>query len=94
MSTVLVCLGLIKLLIYFHFGEEISLAYTKLKNKLEEICSIIQLSNEEWKRWIAIKELETKFDLSILKVLRLRRVNLFAIGAFLLQYIVILIQTN
>ncbi len=88
------CFGFIKLLIYFHFGEEISSAYTQLKNKLEEICSMIQLSNEEWKQWIAIKELEKKFDLSIFKVLKLRRANLLNIGAFALQYIVILIQTN
>ncbi len=86
--------GFIKLLIYFHFGEEISSAYTQLKNNLEEICSMIKLSNEEWKQWIAIKELEKQFDLSIFKVLKLRRANLLAIGAFLLQYLVILIQTN
>ncbi len=86
--------GFIKLLIYFHFGEEISSAYTQLKNNLEEICSMIQLSNEEWKQWIAIKELGKQFDLSIFKVLKLRRANLLAIGAFLLQYLVILIQTN
>ncbi len=35
--------GFIKLLIYFHFGEEISSAYTQLKNNLEEICSMIKL---------------------------------------------------
>jgi hypothetical protein len=88
------CFGFIKLLIYFHFGEQISSAYTQLTNKLEEICSMIQLSNEEWKQWIAIKELEKQFDLSIFKVFKLRRANLLAIGAFLLQYSVILIQTN
>jgi hypothetical protein len=88
------CFGFIKLLIYFHFGEEISSAYTQLKNNLEEICSMIQLSNEEWKQWIAIKQLEKQFDLSIYKVLKLRRANLLGIGAFLLQYLVILIQTN
>ena len=88
------CFGFIKLLIYFHFGEQISSAYTQLTNKLEEICSMIQLSNEEWKRWIAIKQLEKQFDLSIFKVLKLRRANLLAIGAFILQYSVILIQTN
>jgi hypothetical protein len=88
------CFGFIKLLIYFHFGEQISSAYTQLINKLEEICSMIQLSNEEWKQWIAIKELKKQFGLSIFKVLKLRRANLLAIGAFLLQYLVILIQTN
>jgi hypothetical protein len=88
------CFGFIKLLIYFHFGEQISSAYTQLKNNLEEICSMIQLSNEEWKQWIAIKQLEKQFDLSIYKVLKLRRANLLGIGAFLLQYLVILIQTN
>ncbi len=94
MSFINICIGFIKLLIYFHFGEEISSAYTQLENKLEEICSMIQLSNEEWKQWIAIKKLEKQFDLSIFKVLKLRRANLLAIGAFLLQYLVILIQTN
>jgi len=88
------CIGFIKLLIYFHFGEQISSAYNQLTNKLEEICSMIQLSNEEWKQWIAIKQLEKQFDLSIFKVLKLRRANLLAIGAFLLQYLVLLIQTN
>jgi len=86
--------GFIKLLIYFHFGEQISSAYNQLTNKLEEICSMIQLSNEEWKQWIAIKELEKQFDLSVFKVLKLRRVYLFVIGNFVLQYSVILIQTN
>jgi len=86
--------GFIKLLIYFHFGEQISSAYNQLTNKLEEICSMIQLSNEEWKQWISIKELEKQFDLSIFKVLKLRRANLLVIGAFVLQYSVILIQTN
>ncbi len=94
MSFISFCFGFIKLLIYFHFGEQISSAYTQLTNRLEEICSFIQLSNEEWKQWIAIKELEKQFDLSIFKVLKLRRANLLAIGAFLLQYLVILIQTN
>ncbi len=94
MSFLNSCVGFIKLLIYFHFGEQISSAYTHLKINLEEICSMIQLSNEEWKQWIAIKELEKQFDLSILKVLKLRRANLLAIGAFILQYLVILIQTN
>ncbi len=88
------CSGFIKLLIYFHFGEEISSAYTQLKNKLEEICLMNQLSNEEWKQWIAIKELEKQFDLSIFKVLKLRRAYLLVIGNFVLQYSVILIQTN
>ncbi len=93
-SFISFCIGFIKLLLYFHFGEQISNAYTQLKDKLEEICSMIQLSNEEWKQWIAIKELEKQFDLSIFKVLKLRRANLLAIGTFLLQYLVILIQTN
>ena len=88
------CFGFIKLLIYFHFGEQISSAYNQLTNKLEEICSMIQLSNEEWKQWIEIRKLENQFDLSIFKVLKLRRANLLAIGAFVLQYSVILIQTN
>ncbi len=87
-------IGFIKLLIYFHFGEQISSAYNQLKNKLEEICSMIEMSNEEWKQWIAIKELETQFDLSVFNVLKLRRANLLSIGAFVLQYSVILIQTN
>ncbi len=86
--------GFIKLIIYFHFGEQISSAYIQLKNNLEEFCSIVQLSNEEWKQWIAIKELEKQFDLSVFNVLKLRRANLLAIGAFVLQYSVILIQTN
>jgi hypothetical protein len=94
MSFINICIGFIKLLIYFHFGEQISSAYTQLENKLEEICLMIQLSNEEWKQWIAINKLEKQFDLSIFKVLKLRRANLLAIGAFLLQYLVILIQTN
>ncbi len=93
-SFISFCIGFIKLLLYFHFGEQISNAYTQLKDKLEEICSMIQLSNEEWKQWIAIKELEKQFDLSIFKVLKLRRANLLSIGAFVLQYSVILIQTN
>ncbi len=94
MSFISFCIGFIKLLIYFHFGEEISSAYTQLTNKLEEIFSMIHLSNEEWKQWIAIKELEKQFDLSIFKVLKLRRATLLAIRAFVLQYSVILIQTN
>jgi hypothetical protein len=93
-SSVSFCIGFIKLLLYFHFGEQISNAYTQLKDKLEEICSMIQLSNEEWKQWIAIKELEKQFDLSIFKVLKLRRAYLLVIGNFVLQYSVILIQTN
>jgi len=55
---------------------------------------MIQLSNEEWKQWIAIEKLEKQFDLSVFNVLKLRRANLLAIGAFVLQYSVILIQTN
>jgi hypothetical protein len=37
------------------------------------------LSNEEWKQWIAIEELEKQFDLSIFEVLKLRRANILAI---------------
>jgi hypothetical protein len=71
--------GFIKLLIYFYFGEEISSAYKQLKNNLEDICSMIQLSNEEWKQWITIKELEKQFNLSVFKVLKLKRADLLSI---------------
>ncbi len=54
--------------------------YPALSHRWKENCSMIQLSNEEWKQWIAIKELEKQFDLSIFEVLKLRRANLLAIG--------------
>jgi len=88
------CIGIIKIIIYFHYGEEVSNSFKRLKNKLEEFCSTNQLSNDEWKHWVDIKDMESQFDLTIFKVLKLRRDYLIAIGAFVLQYSVILIQTN
>ena len=86
--------GLFKLFIYFHFGEEVSKSFIRLKNKLEELCAINELSNDEWKHWIAIKDMEPQFDLTVFNVIKLRRVNFLVIASFVLQYSVIIIQTN
>ena len=82
------------MIIYFQFGEKIWLSFNELKSKLENYTLCKTLSNDDWKQWIAIKDMENQFNFSVMNVLKLRRKTALTIGSFILQYTVILIQTN
>ena len=94
----MICLDLFirasKMIIYFQFGEKIWLSFNELKSKLENYTLCKTLSNDDWKQWIAIKDMENQFNFSVMNVLKLRRKTALTIGSFILQYTVILIQTN
>ena len=84
----------VKLFIYFHFGEKIPNSFNELKNTLNELSLTNHLSNDDWKQWIAIKEMKPEFYFTILNILQLKRETAITVALFILQYVVILIQTN
>jgi len=88
------CSATIKLLIYFQFGENIPNAFRQLKNSLEELYLTNGLSSDDWKQWITIKEMEIQFNFSVMDLFKIRRATVLIIASFILQYAIILIQTN
>jgi len=87
-------ISITKIIIYFHFGEKIPKSFSQLTSSLEILSLTTQLSNDEWKQWIAIKHMREDFNFTIFGVLKLERKTALTIGSFILQYVVILIQTN
>jgi hypothetical protein len=84
----------VKIFIYFHFGEKIPKSFSQLKNILEELSLKTNFSNDEWKQWIAIKTMEKDFNFTLYNILKLKRKTAITVCSFILQYSVILIQTN
>ena len=87
-------IGIIKLLFYFHFGEMIPNSFNRMKDLLEELFLTNMSSIEEWKQWKAIQKMEKQFNFSIMKLFNMKRKTAVIIGSFILQYVVILLQTN
>jgi hypothetical protein len=84
----------VKIFIYFHFGEKIPNSFSQLKYVLEELSLKTNFSNDDWKQWVAIKSMKSEFNFTIYSFLRLKRETAITICSFILQYAVILIQTN
>ena len=79
---------------YFHFGEMIPNSFNRMKDLLEELFLTNMSSIEEWKQWIAIQKMEKQFNFSIMKLFKMKRKTTVIFGSFILQYVVILLQTN
>ncbi len=86
--------SLVKIFIYFHFGEKIPNSFSQLKYVLEELSLKTNFSNDDWKQWVAIKSMKSEFNFTIYSFLKLKRETAITICSFILQYAVILIQTN
>jgi hypothetical protein len=86
--------SLVKILIYFHFGEKIPNSFSQLKYVLEELSLKTNFSNDEWKQWVAIKSMKSEFNFTIYSFLKLKRETAITVCSFILQYAVILIKTN
>jgi hypothetical protein len=87
-------LSVIRIFVYFHFGEKIPKSFTQLKNILEELSLKTNFSNDDWKQWIAIKAMEKEFNFTLFNILKLKRKTAITVCSFILQFAVILIQTN
>ncbi len=86
--------SVVKLFIYFYFGEKIPKSFNHLKKKLEALVFSRSLSTDDWRQWIAIKEMKKQFHFSVMKSFKMRRETALTIALFILQYAVILIQTS
>ncbi len=84
----------VKIFIYFHFGEKIPNSFSQLKYVLEELSLKTNFSNDDWKQWVAIKSLKSEFNFTIYSFFELKRETAITVCSFILQYVVILIQTN
>jgi hypothetical protein len=87
-------ISLVNIFIYFHFGENIPKSFSQLKIILEELSLRNNFSNDDWKQWIAIKAMEKVFNLTLFNILKLKRKTAITVYSFILQFAVILIQTN
>jgi hypothetical protein len=92
--TIDLFVSLVKIFIYFHFGEKIPNSFSQLKYVLEELSLKTNFSNDDWKQWVAIKSMKSEFNFTIYSFLKLKRETAITICSFILQYAVILIQTN
>jgi hypothetical protein len=86
--------AILKNFVYFHFGEKIPKSFSQLKNILEELSLKTNFSNDDCKEWIAIKAMEKDFNFTLFNFLKLKRKTAITVCSFILQYAVILIQTN
>jgi hypothetical protein len=86
--------SLVKIFIYFHFGEKIPNSFSQLKYVLEELSLKTNFSNDDWKQWVAIKSMKSEFNFTIYSFLKLKRETAITVCSFILQYAVILIQTD
>ena len=87
-------ISIVKLIIYFHFGENIFKSFNQLKKKLEELTLSKTLTNDDWKQLISIKDMKSQFTFSVMYTFKLRSETSITLGSFILQYAVILIQTS
>jgi hypothetical protein len=91
--TISFTVGSVKLILYCYFGEMISNNFKKLIDKLDKNSLKREFSQEESMHFTAIKELEQKLTFKVYGF-KLKRGTLLTIIAFILQYAVILIQTD
>jgi len=86
----------VKLIIYFYFGEKISSAFNQMKKKLEKFTISENISNHDWKQWIAIKDMSQQnvFKFSVMNLFEMQQKTGLIVFSIIIQYAVILIQTN
>ncbi len=82
------------MLFIFILEKKIPKSFSQLKNILEELSLKTNFSNDDCKEWIAIKAMEKDFNFTLYNILKLKRKTAITVCSFILQYSVILIQTN
>jgi hypothetical protein len=88
------CISSLKLIVYFYFGEKVFTAFNEMKKKLEDFTLSENVSNHDWRQYIAIKGMKYQFNFSVINLIKIQRETALIVGSFILQYAVILIQTS
>jgi hypothetical protein len=86
--------SIIRIVIYCHFGESITNRFKSLFKKVEVLSLSNTLSNDDWNQLNTIRNMNKQFTADIFGLFRLRTTTTLAIGAFVLNYSVSLIQTD
>jgi hypothetical protein len=86
--------SIIRIIIYCHFGESITNRFKSLVKKVEVMSLSNTLSNDDWNQLNTIRNMNKQFTVDIFGLFRLRTTTTLAIGAFVLNYSVLLIQTD
>ncbi len=86
--------SIIRIIIYCYFGESITNRFKSLVKKVEVMSLSNTLSNDDWNQLNTIRNMNKQFTVDIFGLFRLRTTTTLAIGAFVLNYSVLLIQTD
>ncbi len=86
--------SIIRIIIYCYFGESITKQFKSLVKKVEVMSLSNTLSNDDWNQLNTIRNMNKQFTVNIFGLFRLRTTATLAIGAFILNYSVLLIQTD
>ncbi len=86
--------SIIRIVIYCYFGESITKQFKSLVKKVEVMSLSNKLSNDDWNQLNTIRNMNKQFTVDIFGSFRLRTTTTLAIGAFVLNYSVLLIQTD
>ncbi len=86
--------SIIRIIIYCHFGESITKQIKSLVKRVEVMSLSNTLSNDDWNQLNTIRNMNKQFTVDIFGLFRLRTTTTLAIGAFVLNYSVLLIQTD
>jgi len=67
-----------------------------MKKKLEKFTISENISNHDWKQWIAIKDMSQQnvFKFSVMNLFEMQQKTGLIVFSIIIQYAVILIQTN
>ncbi len=86
--------SIIRIIIYCYFGESITKQFKSLVKKVEVMSLSNTLSNDDWNQLNTIRNMNKQFTVDIFGLFLLRTTTTLAIGAFVLNYSVLLIQTD
>ncbi len=86
--------SIIRIIIFCYFGESITKQFKSLVKKVEVMSLSNTLSNDDWNQLNTIRNMNKQFTVDIFGFFRLRTTTTLAIGAFVLNYSVLLIQTD
>ncbi len=86
--------SIIRIIIYCHFGESITKQIKSLVKRVEVMSLSNTLSNDDWNQLNTIRNMNKQFTVDIFGSFRLRTTTTLAIRAFVLNYSVLLIQTD
>jgi hypothetical protein len=86
--------SIIRIIIYCYFGESITKRFKSLVKKVEVMSLSNTLSNDDWNQLNTTRNMNKQFTVNIFGLFRLRTTAILAIGAFVLNYSVLFIQTD